>query len=52
MVKLAPTLYLVKAPSLVSKATSLPTATLLLPRAAEKLTIGLAVRPTLELIPA
>lgn len=50
--KLAPKLHLVSAPSLVSKDTSVPKARLLFPRTAERFTTGLAVKPTLELIPA
>lgn len=51
-VKLAPMLYLVRAPSLVSKDRSPPTASFSLPRAPEKLTMGLGVNPKLEVIPA
>lgn len=50
--KLSPALYLVKFPEVVSKEISVPTATVLFPAMPEKLTMGLAVKPMLVLIPA
>lgn len=50
--KLNPALHLVKFPLAVSKATSVPSETVLFPATPEKLTIGVAVKPMLVLIPA
>ena len=50
--KFKPALHLVKFPDLVSNDTSVPRARRLVPRTPEKLTTGLAVNPTLVLIPA
>lgn len=51
-VKLKAALYLVKFPEAVSKETSVPSDTVLFPATPEKLTMGLAVKPMLVLIPA
>lgn len=51
MVKLAPMLYLVKAPLIASKETSPPTTRSLFRRAAEKLRIGLDAKQILEVSP-
>lgn len=50
--KLNPALHLVKFPVLVSKETSVPSAKTFVPMTPETLTIGFAVNPMLELIPA
>ena len=52
LVKFSPALNLVNSPILVSKETSVPRASTLVPTTPEKLTIGFAVNPTLVLIPA
>ena len=50
--KLNPALHLVKVPVLVSKETSVPSASALVPTTPEKLIIGFAVNLTLVLMPA
>lgn len=52
LVKLTPALKCLKLPDSVSKETSVPRAKTLVPITPEKLTIGLAVSPTLVQIPA
>ena len=52
MEKLRPALHLVKFPVFESNDRSVPIATTLVPKVPEKLTIGFAVNPMLEFMPA
>lgn len=52
LVKLKPALKCLKSPDWVLKETSVPRAKTLFPTTPEKLTMGLAVKPTLVQIPA